>query len=312
MREVQQLQASTIRRRLAALSSLFGHLVRHGVVAANPVRDVDRPRVSRRQGKTLAFSRRQARRLLDAPSPHTIQGLRDRAILAVGLQVGLRRAEITTLKVRDLHQNRGFDSLWVNRKGGKRESVAVHPQVAQRIRDYLIEAGHVDESDGPHVSPGTWQRIFEVSSTVASSRCGESDAQEVQSATCSTSQAFRRTRCEPRLSRRHSITGRISKMFKGMSVMLIQRRPSCMIAAATIRKRVLRSLRITDELYANTLAINATSDSSDTIVSTTMAITKPVSAMRQARRRLLVGVAEYAVLAFLPGIRHLHEWEIVF
>ena len=75
MREVQQLQASTIRRRLAALSSLFGHLVRHGVVAANPVRDVDRPRVSRRQGKTLAFSRRQARRLLDAPSPHTIQGL---------------------------------------------------------------------------------------------------------------------------------------------------------------------------------------------------------------------------------------------
>jgi hypothetical protein len=49
MRKGQQLQASTIRRRLAALSSLFGHLVRHGVVAANPVRDVDRPRVSRRQ-----------------------------------------------------------------------------------------------------------------------------------------------------------------------------------------------------------------------------------------------------------------------
>ena len=97
-----------IRRRLSALSSLFGHLVRHGVVAANPVRDVDRPRVSRRQGKTLAFSRRQARRILDAPSPHTIQGLRDRAVLAVGLQVGLRRAEITTLKVRDLHQNLGL------------------------------------------------------------------------------------------------------------------------------------------------------------------------------------------------------------
>lgn len=153
MREVRQLEASTIRRRLAALSSLFGHLVRHGVVAANPVRDVDRPRVSRRQGKTLAFSRRQARRILDAPSPHTIQGLRDRAVLAVGLQVGLRRAEITTLKVRDLHQNRGFDSLWVNRKGGKRESVAVHPQVAQRIRDYLREAAHEQESDGPMFRP---------------------------------------------------------------------------------------------------------------------------------------------------------------
>lgn len=153
MREIQRLKPSTVRRRLAALSSLFAHLVRHGVVAANPVRDVDRPRVSRRQGKTLAFSQRQARQILDAPSPHTIQGLRDRAILAVGFQVGLRRAEITTLKVRDLHQNRGFDSLWVERKGGKRESVAVHPQVAQRIREYIGDAGHELESNGPMFRP---------------------------------------------------------------------------------------------------------------------------------------------------------------
>ena len=147
MRESQLLQPTTIRRRLAALSSLFRHLVQHDVVAINPVRDVERPRVSRRQGHTLAFSQRQARNVLDAPSPHTIQGLRDRAILAVGFQVGLRRAEITSLKVRDLHQNRGFDSLWVHRKGAKRESVAIHPQVAQRIRDYLGAAGHDQEPD---------------------------------------------------------------------------------------------------------------------------------------------------------------------
>lgn len=144
LREFQQLKASTVRRRLSALSSLFSHLVRHNILAINPVREVDRPRISRSQGKTLAFSQRQARQLLDAPSPHTVQGLRDRAILAVGLQVGLRRAEIMSLKVRDLHQNRGLDSLWINRKGGKCESVALHPQVASRINDYLREAGHVD------------------------------------------------------------------------------------------------------------------------------------------------------------------------
>jgi site-specific recombinase XerD len=153
MRERHGLQAATIRRRLAALSSLFGHLVRHQVVRANPVREVVRPQVSRRQGKTLAFSRRQARNLLDVPSAYTIQGLRDRAILAIGLQVGLRRAEITSLKVSDLHQNRGFDSLWVNRKGGKRESVAVHPQVAQRVRDYLTHVGQADDRDGPMFRP---------------------------------------------------------------------------------------------------------------------------------------------------------------
>jgi len=46
--------------------------------------------------------------------------LRDRAILSVGLQVGLRRAEIAALKVGDLHQNRGYDSLRVIRKGDPR------------------------------------------------------------------------------------------------------------------------------------------------------------------------------------------------
>lgn len=153
MRETEGLQNSTIRRRLSALSSLFSHLVRHGTAAANPVREVIRPEINRQQGKTLAFSKRQSRALLDAPQPPSVTWLRDRAILAVGLQVGFRRAEIVGLKVRDLHMNRGFDSLWVTRKRNKRESVAVHPEVAKRIRDYLMAFGHGNDWDGPLFRP---------------------------------------------------------------------------------------------------------------------------------------------------------------
>src|SRR5437764_9228422 len=91
MREEQGSQASTVRRRLAALSSLFAHLVKFGVVEMNPVRDVERPAVNRSEGMTLAFSQTQARAILDAPDPSTLLGVRDRAILAVGLQVGLAR-----------------------------------------------------------------------------------------------------------------------------------------------------------------------------------------------------------------------------
>ena len=92
-------QASTVRRRLAALSSLFAHLVKFGTVEMNPVRDVERPAVNRREGMTLAFSQKQARAILDAPADNSVLGVRDRAILAVGLQVGFRRAEIANLKV---------------------------------------------------------------------------------------------------------------------------------------------------------------------------------------------------------------------
>jgi len=73
--------------------------------------------------------------------------------LAVGLQEGLRRAEITRLLVSDLHQNRGLDSIWVNRKGGGVDSVAIHPQVASRIRDYLESAGHNANKEFPMFRP---------------------------------------------------------------------------------------------------------------------------------------------------------------
>ncbi len=153
MREQEGAAPSTVRRRLSALSSLFKHLVRHGTASRNPVVDVERPAINRDEGTTAAFSKMQARRLLDAPPADTVAGLRDRAILSVGLQVGLRRAEIAALIVGDLHQNRGYDALRLTRKGGRRDALAINPQTAARIRAYLERAGHSGEHDGPLFRP---------------------------------------------------------------------------------------------------------------------------------------------------------------
>ena len=153
MREQDGASASTVRRRLAALSSLFKHLVRHGAANRNPVVDVQRPAINREEGSTAAFSKAQARRLLDAPATDTVAGLRDRAILSVGLQVGLRRAEIAALTVDDLHQNRGLDALRLTRKGGRRDALAINPQTAARIRAYLDLAKHGGDHGGPLFRP---------------------------------------------------------------------------------------------------------------------------------------------------------------
>ncbi len=153
MREIEKAAPSTIRRRLSALSSLFKHLVRHSLATKNPVTEVDRPGINRDEGTTLAFSKQDARKLLDLPDAELLSGLRDRAILSVGLQVGLRRAEIAGLKVSDLHQNRGFDSLRVVRKGGRRDALAINPQTAARLRSYLERAGHGEDHDGPMFRP---------------------------------------------------------------------------------------------------------------------------------------------------------------
>lgn len=153
-REQDRAAPSTVRRRLAALSSLFKHLVRHSAAGRNPVVDVTRPTINREEGSTAAFSKAEARKLLNTPAANTLAGVRDRAILAVGLQVGFRRAEIAALKVGDLHQNRGFYALRVVRKGGRREALAIHPQAAQRIRAaHLDQAGHGDQLDAPLFRP---------------------------------------------------------------------------------------------------------------------------------------------------------------
>ena len=149
------------------------------LAAENPVREVMRPAVNRQQGKTLAFSKRQSRAILNAPQPPSVSWLRDRAILAVGLQVGFRRAEIVGLKVRDLHMNRGFDSLWVTRKRNKRDSVAVHPEVAKRIRDYLSAFGHGDDLDGPMFRPVRREWPASRAAGTLRRRCG-SDSEDIR------------------------------------------------------------------------------------------------------------------------------------
>jgi hypothetical protein len=63
------------------------------------------------------------------------------------------RAEIAGLKVRDYHTNAGYKSLHFIRKGGQDLSLAINPQTAQRIDDYLATAGHGNDLDGPLFRP---------------------------------------------------------------------------------------------------------------------------------------------------------------
>jgi site-specific recombinase XerD len=140
--ETRALSGATIRRKLAALSSLFEYLCEANAVAGNPVKGVKRPRVDSQEGKTPAIGDHQARSLLDAPDPTTLQGLRDRAILATLLYHGLRRAELCALTVGDLQPRRGVMHLraWQGRQGPL--PAAAPGGTAERIDAYLQAAGH--------------------------------------------------------------------------------------------------------------------------------------------------------------------------
>ena len=128
--ETRGAAPATIRRKLAALPSLFEHLCEANAVTHNPVNGVQRPRAETNEGKTPAIGDGQARALLEAPDSGTLKGKRDRAILSVFLFHGLRREELCGLKVRDLQLRRGVSHFRIHGKGGKIRYVPAHPQAS--------------------------------------------------------------------------------------------------------------------------------------------------------------------------------------
>ena len=146
----RDLSGTTIRNRLAALSSLFEYLCEQNAVTHNPVKGVKRPSVESYEGKSPALGDHQARALLDAPDSLSLKGKRDRAILAILLYHALRRDELCKLKVKDIQQERrGVLHMKVSGKGGKTRYLPIHPVVSRLIHEYLEVAGHGQEESCP-------------------------------------------------------------------------------------------------------------------------------------------------------------------
>jgi len=149
----RKLAGATIRRKLAALSSLYEYLGDRNAVPVNPVKGVARPKVETYEGKTPAISDAQVRALLAAPQGQTLKAKRDRAILSILFYHALRRDELCKLMVKDVHERRGVKHLRVHGKGAKLRHVPLHPASQERIDEYLEAAGHGHTPSAPLFKP---------------------------------------------------------------------------------------------------------------------------------------------------------------
>lgn len=146
----RDLSGSSIRSKLASLSSLFEYLCDKNAVTHNPVKGTKRSSVESYEGKSPALGDHQARALLESPKTATLKGKRDRAIIAVLLYHALRRGELCKLKVKDVQQERrGVMHMKVSGKGNKTRYLPIHPVVSGLIHDYLEESGHRNDDSGP-------------------------------------------------------------------------------------------------------------------------------------------------------------------
>jgi integrase len=140
--EVRGLAASSINVKLSAIRKLATEAADNGLLAPELAAGIARVRGARGPGVRTGhwLTRDQAEQLLEAPDPDSRKGKRDRALLALLLGCGLRRAELAQLTFEQVQQR---DGRWVLAdlvgKGGKIRTVPV-PNWAKPVIDAWAEA----------------------------------------------------------------------------------------------------------------------------------------------------------------------------
>ena len=164
--------ASTVARRLSALSSFYRFATVHDLRVDNPVVGVRRPTVDPDHTRTVGLTRDEARALVAAadadPGP---QRARSAALVRLLLHNGLRVDELTAADITDLGTRPGTSTgrpahrvLGIVRKGGRAATVALAPATVEVLEAYLQQRAAATEVDrarlvGPLLATRTGGRL---------------------------------------------------------------------------------------------------------------------------------------------------------
>lgn len=125
-----KVKKETLGRKLTAIRTFFGFLVREGVVPCNPAAQVKAPK--RDQPLPRAMSVDEVHRFF---SRNEDMPLRDRAMFELLYSSGLRVGELTSLKVEDVDLTNGW--VRVMGKGRKERYAPVGSKALDAVRSYL-------------------------------------------------------------------------------------------------------------------------------------------------------------------------------
>jgi integrase/recombinase XerD len=120
---------------MATVCRLFRWLVSERILIADPSGPIELGKRKHFQPAGV-LTEEEARRLLKAPDPRTLVGLRDRGLLELLYSSGLRRAEATALDVTDIDLT-GGTVLVRSGKGGKDRFVPLGETAANALRLYV-------------------------------------------------------------------------------------------------------------------------------------------------------------------------------
>lgn len=136
-RQGRPLSSSTRMTYVGAVKRFFAFLAKRGLILRDPARELALPRLDVLPRRVL--TEREASRLVGAPSPYTVLGQRDRAMLEVLYGSGLRQGECLRLDLGDLDLARGV-AFVRDGKGRKDRLVPVTRRAAIALDVYMRDA----------------------------------------------------------------------------------------------------------------------------------------------------------------------------
>ncbi len=143
------LAIRSVKRKMATLSRFFSFLCDENILESNVVLGVERPKLQANKGATAPIGDFQTRDLLNGPDTKTLQGKRDRAILATFVYHALRRSELCQLKVKDIEEREGIKQFKILGKGEKVRYVSISHQAIGDLQEYLRASGHENNPESP-------------------------------------------------------------------------------------------------------------------------------------------------------------------
>jgi integrase/recombinase XerD len=131
--------ATHIRR----VKTFFDWCYKEELIDKNPATRLESPKVDEEVIETFTVD--QIEQMMGSFDLSTVQGFRDYVIILLMLDTGVRRSEVATLKVEDVHDS----SILVFGKGRKERQIGLHPEISKLVWKYIQKYRNPKSADEP-------------------------------------------------------------------------------------------------------------------------------------------------------------------
>ncbi len=145
----REYASATVARKVAAMKSFCGYLVRSDAIEDNPAEELDSPKVKKQLPTALSTDEVEALLALPAQNGESPKALRDTALLEMLYATGMRVSEVAGLTLEDL--DLGAGTVRCMGKGSKERVMPLYEEACSAISTYLengrpkLASHHQDE-----------------------------------------------------------------------------------------------------------------------------------------------------------------------